>query len=272
MENDPEILIKNLGAMTLSDIGKALSILNPPYPERLLTALDKDGRAGARKFLRQLQWRERADQRTRERVTRMLQHEQQARTDGFKLIAGVDEVGRGPLAGPVVAAAVILLSDVGLAEINDSKSLSDTQRRKAFRIIAATADIGIGVVSVKEIDRLNIYRANSLAIRLAIKDLAFVPDLVLVDGRPIREIDLPQRAIVKGDKLSVSIAAASIVAKVLRDEMMLEFSKKYPDYNFGKHKGYGTAEHMEIIRRVGVCPIHRRSFAPVMECLENRLI
>ncbi len=241
--------------MTLSDIGKALSKLNPPYSESLLISLEKDGRAGARKLLRRLQSRQRAEQRTRKRVARMLRHEQQARAEGFRLIAGVDEVGRGPLAGPVVAAAVILLSEVGLPEINDSKSLSDAQRRKAFRIIAATADIGIGVVSVKEIDRLNIYRANALAMKLAIEDLASVPDMVLVDGRPIREIDFPQRAIVKGDKLSLSIAAASIVAKVVRDEMMLEFDKKYPAYNFGKHKGYGTAEHMEIIRRAGICPM-----------------
>jgi ribonuclease HII len=172
----------------------------------------------------------------------------------------------------VVAAAVILPPDLEPAGINDSKSLTDARRREALAMIAASgADIGLGVVSVEEIDRVNIYKANLLAMRLAVEDLVRKPDFVLVDGRPAPGLGVPQRAIVKGDRLSMSIAAASIVAKVVRDQMMLEFDKKYPQYMFAKHKGYGTAEHMALIKENGVCPIHRRSFAPVRESLQGRL-
>lgn len=260
-----------IGSMTLSEIRRALSNLDPPYPGKLLDALAEDGRAGARQLLRKLQSRCRAQERVRERIEKMLRHECRARADGFGLIAGVDEVGRGPLAGPVVASAVILPPGFGAAEIDDSKSLSAAQRRRALALIAAVADIGIGVVSVEEIDRVNIHRANLQAIRLAVEDLERRPDIVLIDGRPAPGLGIPQRAIVKGDKLSMSIAAASIVAKVVRDQMMYEFDKKYPQYMFAKHKGYGTAEHLALIKKNGACPIHRRSFAPVRENLRGRL-
>jgi ribonuclease HII len=151
-------------------------------------------------------------------------------------------------------------------DIKDSKLLSDIQRRRTLGIIAATADIGIGVVSVEEIDRINIYKATLLAMKLALEDLVAAPDFVLVDGRAVTELNLPQRAIVKGDKLSISIAAASIVAKVVRDEMMMEFDRKFPQYNFAKHKGYATSEHLARIKEFGISPVHRRSFAPVREC------
>jgi ribonuclease HII len=261
-----------IGSMTLSAIRKALSNLDPPYPDNLLDALAEDGRAGARQLLRRLESRRRAQQRDRERIKRMLQHERRARADGFSVVAGVDEVGRGPLAGPVVAAAAILPPDFASAEINDSKSISEAQRRRALALILAVADIGIGVVSVEEIDRVNIHRANMHAIKLAVEDLGRRPDIVLIDGaRPAPGLRILQRAIVRGDKLSMSIAAASIVAKVIRDRMMVEFDKKYPQYMFAKHKGYGTAEHMASIRENGICPIHRRSFAPVRESLRGRL-
>jgi ribonuclease HII len=272
MERDVKALVENLGAMTLSDIRNVVSAFNPPYSGELLEALGNDGRAGARALQKRLQSKQRAGERTKERIKRMLLYEHRARKHGFNLIAGVDEVGRGPLAGPVVASAVILRSDLGFDEINDSKSLTDAQRRKLFALITATADVGIGVVSVEEIDRVNIYKANSLAMRLAIEDLNCVPDLVLVDGRPVAGLGVRQKAIVKGDKHSMSIAAASIVAKVVRDQMMVEFGKKYPQYKFDKHKGYGTPEHLALIRKIGVCPIHRRSFAPVTECVENKLL
>jgi ribonuclease HII len=195
----------------------------------------------------------------------MLAHERRARAEGFEVIAGVDEVGRGPLAGPVVAAAAILPAEFRSAEIDDSKRLSDAQRRRALAVILAVADVGIGVVSPEEIDRVNIYRANVLAMKLALEDLVCKPELVLVDGKPVPRLDIPQRAIVKGDRESISIAAASIVAKVVRDQMMLEFDKKYPNYVFARHKGYGTADHLKAIKKYGICPIHRRSFAPVRD-------
>ena len=258
--------------MKLSAIEQALSGLNPPYPKALLKALETDTRAGARRLAGTLRSKECAEERKKKRVDEMLCYERQARDEGFNVIAGVDEVGRGPLAGPVVASAAILPPDAGWSEINDSKSLSEDQRRRAFGIITAVADIGVGVVSVEEIDRTNIQKANYLAIRLAIEDLAHTPDVVLIDGRLTAGLKMPQRAIVKGDKRSMSIAAASIIAKVLRDHMMLEFDKKYPQYKFAKHKGYGTAEHLARIKRFGICPIHRRSFAPVTECIQQRLL
>ncbi len=261
----------SIGSMTLSEIQQALSTLGPPYSDELLHALEEDGRVGAMRISKTLRSRRLAHERTQSRIEKMLRHERRARADGFCLIAGVDEVGRGPLAGPVVASAVILPQDFASAEINDSKSLSDAQRRRALGLIAAVADIGVGVVGVEEIDRVNIYRANHLAMRLAVEDLGRRPDLVLIDGRSAPGLDTPQRAIVKGDRLSMSIAAASIVAKVVRDQMMLEFDKKYPQYMFAKHKGYGTAEHLALIKKHGPCPIHRRSFAPVRESLQGRM-
>lgn len=259
----------DFGSMTLAEIKEATSSLIPPYPKELLEALEEDGRTGARLVREKLSARQRAREREQSRIERMLEHERRARADGFEVIAGVDEVGRGPLAGPVVAAAVILPLWLRSAEINDSKSLSEGRRREAMAAIAAVADVGIGVVGPKEIDRVNIYRANLLAMRLALEDLPRRPDVVLVDGRSAPGLGIPQRAIIKGDRLSMSIAAASIVAKVVRDRMMLEFDKRYPEYMFAKHKGYGTAEHLESIRKNGVCPIHRRSFAPVRERLQG---
>lgn len=262
----------DFGSMTLAEIKEALSSLRPPYPRELLDALEEDERAGARLLREKLLARQRARERDQARIERMLSHERSARADGFEVIAGVDEVGRGPLAGPVVAAAVILPQELRSAEINDSKSISEARRREAMAAIVAVADVGVGVVSPGEIDRVNIYKANLLAMRLAIEDLDRRPDVVLVDGKKAPGLGVPQRAIVKGDKLSMSIAAASIVAKVVRDRMMVEFDRKYPQYMFAKHKGYGTAEHLESIRKNGVCPIHRRSFAPIRESLKGRAL
>lgn len=259
----------NLGSMTLVDIRSIVSKLEPPYPDRLFDILEKDGRAGAKDILNRLKARQLAAKRDRLRIESMLEHERQARADGFEVIAGIDEVGRGPLAGPVVAAAVILPPELRLSGINDSKMLTEAQRCRALSEIVAVADFGLGVVSPEQIDRLNIYRANLLAVRLALEDLAGKPDIVLIDGKPVPDLGIPQRAIVKGDKLSVSIAAASIVAKVVRDRMMLEFDKKYPQYGFARHKGYGTTEHLSLLRKNGASPIHRRSFAPVRNTLRD---
>jgi ribonuclease HII len=252
---------------TLAELRNLLTNLPPPYSKALLDALEKDERTGAKQILNRLLARQRSEERSQKRIDEMLKRERAARAEGFEVIAGVDEVGRGPLAGPVVAAAAILPVEFRSAEINDSKALSHAQRREALAMIAAIADIGIGVVSPEEIDRVNIYKANMLAMKLALEDLSRRPDMVFVDGRPVPGLDVPQRAIVKGDRLSMSIAAASIVAKVIRDQMMLEFDKKYPQYMFAKHKGYGTAQHLESIKKYGVCPIHRRSFAPVRDNL-----
>jgi ribonuclease HII len=265
--------IEKLADKNLNKIKEAVSGLEPPYPLRLLEALKQDERAGVAQVRHDLRNRQLAQDRLKKRVKLMLRHEEQAKAEGYAVIAGVDEVGRGPLAGPVVAAAVILPSSIErLSAINDSKLLTDAQRRESLTIIAAAADIGVGVVSVEEIDRINIHRANLLAFKLAIEDLEGKPDLALIDGRHQSLLSIPQRAIIKGDRLSMSIAAASIVAKVVRDQMMLEFDKKYPQYGFAHHKGYGTADHLAALKQFGPSPIHRRSFAPVRESLNPLLL
>lgn len=196
----------------------------------------------------------------------MLQVERDFWRRGVSRIAGVDEVGVGPLAGPLVAAAVILPPEVALRGIDDSKKLAAPAReRLAAEIRAEAVAIGIGVVSVEEVDRLNTYRASLEAMRRAIAQLAVRPEQLLVDARYIPQIDIPQMPIVKGDARSYSIAAASILAKVERDAMMHELDRLYPDYGFGQHMGYGTRRHFEVLERLGPCPIHRRSFLAVRQ-------
>lgn len=198
--------------------------------------------------------------------------ERAAREQGITLIAGIDEAGRGPLAGPVVAACVVLPFGVAIPGIADSKSLSARQREELFRAITETAlGVGVGSADVHEIDRINILRATHLAMRRAVDRCPVRPELVLIDGRPVNPFPLPHRAIVKGDASSASIAAASIVAKVTRDRMMDELDAHYPGYGFCRHKGYATSEHLEALARLGPCPAHRASFAPVTQAGETHL-
>jgi ribonuclease HII len=188
-------------------------------------------------------------------------YEKLAHIEGYRCVAGVDEAGRGPLAGPVVAAAVIFPSAYRNSEINDSKKLTADKRNELYKIISdeATA-VGVGVAEVDVIDRINILKASLLAMREAVLELHCTPDFLLIDGLYQISLDLPQKALVKGDQLSVSIAAASIVAKVSRDRIMEMYHRQFPQYNFLQNKGYGTAEHRKIIGEVGLCKIHRRSF------------
>ena len=195
--------------------------------------------------------------------------EQQLRTEGFVFIAGVDEAGRGPLAGPVVAAAVIFPEGAKIPAVRDSKQLSEREREELAEAIRAVEGIRFAVVesSVEMIDQWNILRANDRAMREALLQVAPV-DLALVDGRPVPGLPCPSRAIVKGDAKCASIAAASILAKVHRDQIMMDLDKEYPDYGFAEHKGYGTAAHLEALRRLGPTPAHRKSFAPVRQLLD----
>ncbi len=187
--------------------------------------------------------------------------EHNAYQSGYSRIAGVDEAGRGPLAGPVVAAAVILPRDYRNGEIKDSKQLTPPRREKLYGIIKEEAvAIGLGVVEASVIDTVNILQATLLAMREAVLDLSLPPDYLLIDGRNRIVLDLPQESIVKGDALSISIAAASIIAKVSRDKIMELYHRQFPHYNFARNKGYGTEEHREAVRRFGPCKIHRRSF------------
>lgn len=180
---------------------------------------------------------------------------------GYRLICGVDEAGRGPLAGPVCAAAVILPPNLEIPGLTDSKKLSDKRRRELFPIICEQAvAYGIGFADHEEIDRVNILQATFLAMERAMAALRVKPELALIDGNREKDFGLPVQTVIKGDSLSASIAAASILAKVSRDDVMLEMAQKYPEYGFEVHKGYGTKAHYDALRAHGPCPIHRMTF------------
>ena len=188
--------------------------------------------------------------------------EKQALANGYKFICGVDEAGRGPLAGPVCAAAVILNCDVELPGVNDSKKLSEKKREALFNVICQKAvAYSIAFASVEEIEEHNILNATYLAMNRAIEGLEIKADFALIDGNRVpADIKVDCETVIKGDAKSLSIAAASILAKVTRDRLLLEYHKQYPQYNFAKHKGYGTAEHMDAIRKYGISEVHRPSF------------
>jgi len=196
-----------------------------------------------------------------------LRHERQLRARGCVRIAGIDEAGRGPLAGPVVAAVVILPEKFRHRVLDDSKKLTHEKREAIYGELTARAEIhwAVAVVDHEEIDRINILRATHEAMRRAVSALAAAPDHVLIDGLPVRPFPIPQTALVGGDGLSFSIAAASVIAKVTRDRIMMQMEEHHPGYGFAQHKGYGTELHLARLREHGPCPIHRRSFLPVRQ-------
>ena len=190
-----------------------------------------------------------------------LEYENLAYADGFEVVCGIDEAGRGPLAGPVYAAAVILPRGHIVEGVNDSKKISEKKRDMLYdKIIEECVDYSIGIATEKEIDEINILQATFLAMRRAVEGLSVKPDIALIDGNKTPNLDIEQRAIIKGDSKSANISAASIIAKVSRDRYMLEMAEKYPEYQFEKHKGYGTKLHYEMIEKYGVSPIHRITF------------
>ena len=194
-------------------------------------------------------------------MTDMLEFERKYAAEGYKLICGVDEAGRGPLAGPVCAAAVILPADVDIPGLNDSKKLSDKKRRELFPVICDIAiAYGIGFADHKEIDEINILQATYLAMERAIANLSVKPDFALIDGNRAKDFGIPLEAVVGGDGRSASIAAASILAKVTRDDLMLQAAEEFPGYGFEIHKGYGTKAHYAALAEKGPCEIHRMSF------------
>lgn len=197
--------------------------------------------------------------------------EKRVRAEGFVRIAGVDEAGRGPLAGPVVAAVCILPEGALFESLNDSKQLSPEQREGLYEKIVSFPGVQFGVAkaSVAEIDQYNILRATLLAMQRAIKVLVEPPDYLLIDGNRLPESEIPTEALVFGDARSISIAAASILAKVTRDRLMCELDAKWPSYGFKRHKGYATPEHFKALKQWGVCPIHRKSFEPVKSLLSG---
>jgi ribonuclease HII len=190
-----------------------------------------------------------------------LEYERSLWAQGLTRVAGVDEAGRGPLAGPVVAAAIIFSPNFFLEGVDDSKRLKADVREQLYpQLIASCTTYGVGIVSVEEIDQINIYQAAMLAMRQALAQLSPAPQHVLVDGRNIPQLKLPQTAIIKGDGLSFTIGAASIIAKVSRDRIMRDYHRAFPQYGFDKHKGYATRSHLTALRQHGPCSIHRRSF------------
>ena len=200
----------------------------------------------------------------------LLVFERELYDKGIKYIAGVDEVGRGPLFGPVVAAAVILKKGYILKGLTDSKKLSEKKRNEFYEIIKKDAvAIGIGIIDEKKIDEVNIYEATKLAMKEAINNLKVKPEHILIDAMPL-ELDIPTTSIIKGDSKSESIAAASVIAKVTRDSMMYEMDKKYPLYGFGSHKGYPTKKHIEALKEYGVIEGYRKTFTPVKDLIKEK--
>ena len=199
-------------------------------------------------------------------------YERELQKKGFSFIAGVDEAGRGPLAGPVVAAACVIPEGIEIDKINDSKQLTPAKRAEIFFQLKKhpKVDFGIGIIDAEIIDEINILQATLLAMKESIKRLSIMPNAVIVDGKQTPDVDMYKVAIVKGDAQSLSIAAASIIAKETRDALMDEYHEKWPKYGFNKHKGYGTKFHREMIEKYGPCPIHRVTFEPIKSWLNKK--
>lgn len=232
--------------------------------DRDLQRLGRDARAGVRDLVRREQTRRQAAAAERERLACMLTFERELWGLGLTRVAGIDEVGVGPLAGPVVAAAVILPPDTSIDDIDDSKQLDAPTRERLAAVIRERAvAYAVASCSVAEIDTLNIYHASCEAMRRAVTRLGVTPEHLLVDARRVPGVATPQTSIIEGDGKSQSIAAASILAKVERDALMTELARAHPGYGFERHKGYATAEHFDALQRLGACALHRRSFGPV---------
>jgi ribonuclease HII len=252
--------------LSLKDIQEKYSQPDTIVTPQLLQKLRRDSRPGAQKLYQVLLRRSKEQSSENRRLEAMLHFERVLWKAGITRIAGVDEVGIGPLAGPVVAAAVVFPPQTTISGIHDSKLLdAPTRERLDLEIRLKASGIGIGIVNIEEIDRINIYHAGLRAMQLAVAALPDVPQHVLVDSRTIPGIQTPQNCFDKGDGINFSIAAASIVAKVYRDRLMTELDLVYPGYGFADHKGYATPVHQAAIRKLGPCPIHRKSFDYIRE-------
>lgn len=249
--------------MSIREVGE---FLKASPNDEFLQACAKDPRQGVQQLLKRYYKNCEMEKKEAQRIKMLLLQEQELWQKGYLHIAGIDEAGRGPLAGPVVAAACILPAKFKLDGLNDSKKLTESKREKLFLEIKKEA-IGYAVGSAEpaEIDALNILEATKLAMFRAVKNLNICPHYLLIDALELPNLKIPQRGIVDGDAISASIAAASILAKVSRDQMMIQLDELYPEYKFAKNKGYGTREHLAALRKYGPCPIHRKSFTPVQE-------
>src|SRR6056297_1915492 len=249
--------------MTIKEIKK--------FDNGIINKLNSDSRKGVNKIANKIIKQKEKKQEKIKKWHQQNEHLYNLQKEGYRLVAGIDEAGRGPLAGPVVSAAVILDTDNPILGLTDSKKLSLKERERLFDIILGEAvSVGLGIVSNTIIDRLNIHQATFLAMRRAVEDLQISPEFLLIDGSyTIPDIDYKQRAIVGGDLKVNAISAASIIAKVTRDCIMDELHSSYPSYNFLSNKGYGTQEHIEAIKDIGPCPLHRFSYKIVKENKEK---
>lgn len=254
--------------MTIEEIRNALA--SDPVSDNVLDEIAKDPRKGVQKLFVSYARRKEKEAAERFRVESLYKEESRFYKEGLQHIVGIDEVGRGPLAGPVTVAAVILPPHFFIEGLNDSKKVSPKKREKISQIIHESAvDISIWSMTPQEIDELNIYQATLCAMYEAVKHLKVAPDAVIVDAMPLH-FNVPTVSMIHGDAKSASVAAASIVAKVYRDHLMDEYDKKYPGYDFKKNKGYGTSEHIEAIKKLGITPIHRKSFEPIKSYVTGR--
>lgn len=261
--------VEKLLTKNLADLREYFLTREMTVPDGFLDALENDPRNGARQLASLIRKRRLRNRREGQRLHHLLRFELELWKQGLRLIAGVDETGMAPLAGPVVAAAVILPRNYKLRGLDDSKKINDMQRREelAVQIKQDAVCWSVGRAEVEEIDTINIYHAGLLAMRRTVEGLCTQPEYLLVDARTIPYCTCPQRGIIHGDALSASIAAASIIAKTTRDRHMLEMDSIYAGYGFASHKGYPTLEHLRILKDRGPLPIHRRSFTPVRQAL-----
>lgn len=261
-------------------IAEIKELLNNNPCEALLAELAQDERSGVQKLVAAYYKKQRAEAAERERFAKMLVYENECRSSGAQYVAGVDEAGRGPLAGPMVIGAVILPPDVYIKGLNDSKKLTAARREQLYGEILKTAlAVSVNIVSVYNIDRLNIYRATQEGMAEVLANLKIRPQAALIDAMPVQAEGIKTYSIVHGDSLSASIAAASVIAKVTRDRLMEKLAKQYPQYGWQHNKGYGSSEHMQAILECGATCWHRRSYEPVKsmhlqqaEQLDNKLI
>src|ERR1044072_1951977 len=261
--------VENLLRKSIPELREVFLQRGRPVPKGLLEALELDTRQGAQQLAKRIRERYRSNRSEGQRLHTLLRFEIDLWSQGYSQVAGVDEAGMAPLAGPVVAGAVILPQNYKLRGLNDSKKILDPEKRDelAQQIKQDAVCWAYGFAEVEEIDKINIYHAGLLAMQRAVNALSCLPDFVLVDARRIPQWPSPQRGIIRGDALSASIAAASIIAKTTRDAHMLEMDRLYQGYGFASHKGYATPEHCRALKELGAVPIHRRSFGRVRQAL-----
>jgi len=261
--------VDDLLQKSIPELSKIFLGRRRPVPKGLLEALEVDRRQGAHQLAKRIRERYRSNRSEGQRLHTLLRFEIELWADGYGMVAGVDEAGMAPLAGPVVAGAVILPQNYKLRGLNDSKKILDPEKRDELAIQIKQDAIcwSVGFAEVEEIDKINIYHAGLLAMQRAVEGLNSRPDFILVDARKIPNCTTPQRGIIRGDALSATIAAASIIAKTTRDAHMLQLDTLYTGYGLASHKGYPTPEHCRALKELGALPIHRRSFARVRQAL-----